>query len=101
MKAVVIDKPGGPDVLRYVEDLPLPKMKDDEILVKTEYSGINFIDTYFRSGLYPAPSLPLVLGYEGVGTVASIGNHNPYGLSEGDRVIWMNPGTHLPTTHLQ
>lgn len=91
MKAVVIDKPGGPEALRYAEDHPVPKLKDGEILVKAKYSGVNFIDTYFRSGLYPAPQLPYVLGYEGIGEVASIGSANPYGFQEGDNVMWMHP----------
>ena len=55
MKAVVIDKPGGLEALRYPEDHPVPKLKDTEVLVKTKYSGVNYIDTYFRLGLYQAP----------------------------------------------
>lgn len=90
MKAVVIDKPGGPEALRYAEDIPVPKPKDGEVLVKTRYSGVNFIDTYFRSGLYPAPHLPYVLGYEGAGEVVS-GGSGSYGLQEGDTVMWMHP----------
>lgn len=92
MKAVVIDKPGGPEALRYTEDHPVPKLKDTAVLVRTKYSGVNFLDTYFRSGLYPAPQLPLVLGSEGVGEVASTGSANPHNLQEGDTVIWMNQG---------
>lgn len=91
MKAVVIDKPGGPEALRYADDIPVPKPKDGEALVKTSYSGVNFIDTYFRSGLYPAPHLPYVIGYEGTGEVVSVGSGGQYGLKEGDTVMWMHP----------
>lgn len=96
MKAVVIDKPGGPDTLRYAEDLPVPNPKDNELLIKTTYSGVNYIDTYFRSGLYPAPSLPLIIGYEGAGEVAALppSGSNPHNFKVGDRVVWMQPGTY-------
>ncbi|OAP56668.1 hypothetical protein AYL99_08780 [Fonsecaea erecta] len=94
MKAIVIDKNGGPEALRVAEDFPVPTVKDGEVLVRTKYSGINYIDTYFRSGLYPAPTLPLVLGYEGVGEVVLVEDQNPYGLRQGDEVIWMNMGTY-------
>ena len=93
MRAVIIDKPGGPDALRLAEDFAVPEVKGERILVKTKFSGLNYIDTYFRSGLYPAPT-PLVIGYEGVGEVAEIGDHNPHGLKKGDRVAWMEPGTY-------
>jgi NADPH:quinone reductase len=91
MKAIVIDKPGGPDALRYAEDFPVPKPKDGEALVKAQYSGINYIDTYFRSGLYPAPQLPYVIGYEGAGEIVSLPAGNKDGLKEGDKVVWMHP----------
>lgn len=92
MKAVVCDKPGGPEVLRYTEDHPVPKVGDADVLVKNKLAGINYIDTYFRSGLYPAPSWPLVLGQEAVGTVVAVGGPNTYGLKEGDEVVWMKQG---------
>lgn len=46
MKGVVIEKTGGTDVLLYKEDLPVPELKDGEVLVKNEFIGINYIDTY-------------------------------------------------------
>lgn len=98
MKAVVCDKSGGPEVLRYTEDQPVPKVGDSEVLIKNKFGGINYIDTYFRTGLYPAPSWPLVLGQEGVGTVAAIGGSNPYGLKEGDEVVWMKQGAYAEYT---
>ena len=92
MKAVIIDKTGGPEVLRYTEDQAIPKLGDNDVLVKNKYGGINYIDTYFRTGLYPAPSFPHILGQEAVGTVAAVGSGNTYGLKEGDEVVWMKGG---------
>lgn len=45
MKAVVIEKTGGPQVLQYKTDVPVPEPKDNEVLIKNEYIGINYIDT--------------------------------------------------------
>ena len=70
MKAIYIDQPGGPDALIY-GDRPTPTPAAGEVLVKVAYSGVNFIDTYHRSGLYKLP-LPAVLGSEGAGTVEVI-----------------------------
>lgn len=92
MKAVVCDKTGGPEVLRYTDEQEVPKVGDNDVLIKNKYGGINYIDTYFRTGLYPAPSWPLILGQEGVGTVAAVGSGNTYGLKEGDEVVWMKQG---------
>lgn len=94
MKAVVVDKTGGPEVLRYTEDQPVPKPQDSEVLVKNKYGGINYIDTYFRTGLYPAASWPLIIGQEAVGTVVAAGSSNKYDLKEGDEVVWMKQGMH-------
>ncbi|KAF4123033.1 NADPH:quinone reductase [Geosmithia morbida] len=67
-KAVQIDEVGGVEVLRY-RDVPVPTPAAGQVLVRNEYSGVNFIDTYIRSGLYPSPSFPLTLGREGAGVV--------------------------------
>jgi NADPH2:quinone reductase len=85
MKAIVVREPGGPDVLRY-EDVPEPTLKPAEALVKVEAAGLNFIDTYQRSGAYKVP-LPLVLGQEGAGTVTALGS-SVEDLKVGDRVAW-------------
>lgn len=71
MKAVRIETNGGPEVLRLVE-LPTPKPGPGQVLVGIEAVGVNFIDTYQRSGLYQLP-LPAVLGQEGAGRVVSLG----------------------------
>ncbi|KAJ2902056.1 hypothetical protein MKZ38_001092 [Zalerion maritima] len=70
MRGIVIEEHGGPEKLKYSTELPVPEMKDGEVLVKNEYIGVNYIDTYFRTGLYAAP-LPLITGKEAAGTVAS------------------------------
>jgi len=72
MKAVVADPTGGPENLHLVE-LPKPEPGEGEVLVKLEASGVNFIDVYFRTGLYKAPETPVKLGNEGAGTVEAVG----------------------------
>ena len=71
MHAIAISETGGPDVLTYV-DIPVPTPGPGEVLIKAEAIGVNFIDTYFRTGLYPHP-LPFILGSEVSGTVAAVG----------------------------
>jgi len=89
MKGVYIEKTGGPEVLQYKTDIPLPELKEGEVLVKNEYISINYIDTYFRSGLYPPPSYPYILGREGAGTIAALGPNTPSSLSLGAPVVYM------------
>lgn len=71
MKAISIAKNGGPEVLELVS-LPKPIAQKGQVLVKNSFAGVNFIDTYHRSGLYPM-ALPLVLGREGAGVVEAVG----------------------------
>lgn len=71
MKAVRVHAPGGPEVLRY-EDVPQPAAKQGEALVKVDAAGLNYIDVYFRTGLYKA-ELPITLGLEAGGTVSAVG----------------------------
>ena len=70
MKAIRIHQFGGPEVLQY-EDVPDPSPKAGEALIKIDAAGVNFIDTYQRSGLYKVP-LPVTLGQEGGGTVTAV-----------------------------
>jgi NADPH:quinone reductase len=72
MKAVVVDSVGGAENLRYV-DLPDPQPAEGEAVIKVEAIGVNFIDVYFRSGLYKAPESPIRLGSEASGTVTAVG----------------------------
>jgi NADPH2:quinone reductase len=71
MHAIEITETGDPDVLHYVET-PIPTPGPGEVLIKAEAIGVNFIDTYFRTGLYPH-QLPFVPGSEVSGTVATVG----------------------------
>jgi NADPH:quinone reductase len=86
MKAIRVHSYGGPDVMKY-EDVAEPKPAKGEVLVKIAAAGLNFIDVYFRSGLYKVAQLPFIPGQEGAGTVAAIGD----GVTEvnlGDRVAY-------------
>src|SRR6266705_3413928 len=71
MKAVRVHTPGGPEALRH-EDAPEPTPKPGEAVVKIDAAGLNYIDVYFRSGLYKA-DLPATIGMEGGGTVVAVG----------------------------
>ncbi len=90
MRAIQIDHTGGPEVLE-LKDLPDPVAGPGEALVRVQFSGINFIDTYLREGRYPA-ELPYTLGQEGAGTIVSFGppgdDAPSPGLKVGDRVCW-------------
>src|SRR5437867_2328520 len=93
MKVVRIHKTGGPEVLSY-EDAPEPQPGKGEAVVKVEAIGVNFIDVYFRTGLYKAPSLPYTPGMEAAGTVSAIGSEVT-DVHVGDRVAYaMNPGAY-------
>ncbi len=83
MKAIRVNRTGGPDVLHY-EDCPRPDPGPGEVLVRTEAAGVNFIDVYRRTGQYPVP-LPFTIGQEGAGTVAAVGP-GVRDVREGDRV---------------
>src|ERR1700748_175537 len=72
MHAIEVAEHGGPEVLNYVEK-PRPSPTPGQVLIKAEAIGVNFVDTYFRSGLYPH-DLPFILGAEVAGTVAAVGN---------------------------
>jgi NADPH:quinone reductase len=85
MKAVYIEKTGGPEVLHSGE-MPKPQAAAGQALVKIAAAGVNFIDTYHRSGLYKLP-LPAILGLEGAGTVESVGE-GARTVKPGDRVAW-------------
>lgn len=71
MKAIRVQAPGGPEVLRY-EGVPDPAPGPDQVLVRIEAAGVNFIDVYQRTGLYRIP-LPGTLGLEAAGTIAALG----------------------------
>ncbi len=85
MKAVFVTEFGGPEKLRH-EEIATPKPKAGEALVQVYASGVNFIDIYFRSGLYKAEP-PVVLGMEGAGVVMETGE-GVETVKPGDRVAW-------------
>jgi len=103
MKAIQVKQPGGPEAMELV-DVPVPQPGPGQALVKLAASGVNFIDVYFRTGLYKA-DLPVTLGSEGAGIVESVGP----GVTEvapGDRVAYaMARGSYagyhvVPAAHL-
>jgi NADPH2:quinone reductase len=103
MKAIRIHAPGGPETMK-LEDVPQPEPKAGEAVVKVDAAGLNYIDVYFRSGLYKA-EYPLTLGLEAGGTVTAVGA-NAHGVKVGDRVAYTGvPGAYaeyavVPTARL-
>ncbi len=87
--AIVADAVGGPEVLQWRE-WPMPSTQAGEALVRHRAVGLNFIDTYFRSGLYPWPNTPLILGGEAAGVVEAVGPRVT-GIHTGDRVAYTLP----------
>ena len=85
MKAVFVTETGGPEKLRF-EDVPTPQPGPGQVLVNVRASGVNFIDIYYRTGLYKATP-PVILGMEAAGVVEVVGE----GVTEvqrGDRVVY-------------
>jgi NADPH2:quinone reductase len=85
MKAIQVQKNGGPEVLTLV-DIPAPKPKPNEAVVKISAAGVNFIDVYFRNGHYPS-TLPFTIGQEGSGIVTEVGA-DVKTFKPGDRVAY-------------
>jgi NADPH2:quinone reductase len=86
MRKVVVNELGGPEVLTLVET-PMPEPGPSEAVVRLTASGVNFIDTYFRTGLYVAPERTIGLGSEGAGVVERVGAEVTT-LRPGDRVAY-------------
>jgi NADPH:quinone reductase len=92
MKAIRVNAPGGPDVLRF-EDTPEPTPKAGEATVKVDAAGINYIDVYQRSGQYKL-ALPMTLGLEAGGTITAVGP-NVTDVKVGDKVAYTGiPGAY-------
>ena len=85
-KAVIATKPGGPEVLEYKE-ISVGNPKATEVKLKQTAIGVNFIDTYHRSGRYPGASFPNTIGVEAAGKIEEIGN-NVVNFKPGDRVCY-------------
>lgn len=86
MRVVQATRPGGPEVLAVV-DLPDPSPDPEQVIVEVAAAGVNFIDTYRRSGRYPVP-FPHVVGLEGAGTVVAVGS-DVTAVTVGDTVAWV------------
>lgn len=91
MRAVVVERFGGPDELKLA-DLPVPSPANGEVLVQVEVAGVNYIDVYMRNGAYGKSDtyktpLPMTIGMEAGGTVAALGE-GVQGLKAGDRVAY-------------
>ncbi|GEA88208.1 quinone oxidoreductase [Cellulomonas cellasea] len=93
MQTIQAGSAGGPEVLELVE-LPTPEPGPGQVRVRVAAAGVNFIDTYRRSGLYPVP-FPHVVGGEGAGTVEALGE-GVTRIDLGDRVAWASgaPGSY-------
>jgi len=99
MAAIRTPKTGPASVLEYTTSQPILTLQPGQILVKNTLAGVNYIDTYFRSGLNPAPpgaSMPMIIGEEAAGTVADANDHPDF--KPGDRVIWLHFGGYAAYT---
>lgn len=85
MRAIVVNSPGGPERMELVDFEP-PMLGEGEALVAVEAAGVNFIDIYHRSGVYPL-AMPARIGREGAGVVVAVGPGAPH-IREGERVAW-------------
>lgn len=85
-KRIQFSAHGGPEVLEYADYQPAD-LAADQVRVRNQAIGLNFIDTYYRSGLYPAPSMPSGLGAEGAGIVEAVGSAASR-FQVGDRVAY-------------
>lgn len=88
MKAIQISTHGGPEVLEWVE-LPAPRPGPGQLLLRQTAIGLNYIDTYHRTGLYPVPT-PFIPGMEAAGVVEALGE-GVTGFAVGDRVAYAWP----------
>ena len=93
MKAIRIHSPGGPEVLK-LEEVPDPQPGEGQAVVRVEAAGLNYVDVYFRTGLYKTAALPFIPGQEAAGTVAAVGP-GVTAVAVGDRVAYTGvPGTY-------
>ncbi len=84
-KTIIIQKPGPPESMQW-ENLEVPSPSSGQVTIKHSYIGLNYIDTYHRSGLYPLP-LPATIGMEGAGEVVEVGEGTEL-LKKGDKVVY-------------
>lgn len=92
--ALIVERTGGPEVLQW-RQIELPEVGDNEVQIRQEAVGVDFIDTQLRSGLLPLPKLPSGLGFAAAGVIEKVGK-SVTGLSEGDKVVYhfLTPGAY-------
>jgi NADPH2:quinone reductase len=95
MRAIQFAEVGPSSVLKLVQ-VPAPTFSPKSIVIANKAVGVNFIDTYHRSGLYPVP-LPYIPGREAAGVIDQIDPSNPK-FKKGDRVAYLSPGTYSEYT---
>ena len=86
VKAIRVHEVGGPEQMRF-EDVEVGDPGPGEIRIRHTVIGLNYIDVYFRTGLYPAPSMPMGIGMEAAGIVEAVGEGVTH-LAAGDRVAY-------------
>ena len=87
MKAVRVHQFGGPEVLKFEADVPIPKLGEGDVLVRVRAVGVNPVETYIRSGTYARkPNLPAILGNDCAGVVEDVGS-KVTSIKKGDRVF--------------
>ena len=84
--AILVHETGGPEVMKW-EEVDVGAPGEGEVRIRHTAVGLNYIDVYFRSGMYPAPQMPFTPGFEGAGVVEAVGP-GVSGLAEGDRVCY-------------
>uniref|UniRef100_A0A914WT24 Enoyl reductase (ER) domain-containing protein n=1 Tax=Plectus sambesii TaxID=2011161 RepID=A0A914WT24_9BILA len=91
MRAIVVQKFGGPEVLQLDSDYPKPTLADNKVLLRVRCIGVNPVETYIRAGTYARlPQLPYIPGNDGAGTVEAVGS-GVTAFKPGDRVFWTRP----------
>eukprot|EP00753_Platysulcus_tardus_P014737 PLAT4440.5.p1 GENE.PLAT4440.5~~PLAT4440.5.p1 ORF type:complete len:412 (+),score=135.50 PLAT4440.5:38-1237(+) len=95
-RAIVMHETGDVDVLK-LEDVELQPPQPGQLLLRVERTGVNFVDTYHRTGLYSVP-LPFTPGGEAAGVVEAVGEDAASDFSVGDRVLYIGPGCY--STHV-
>ena len=89
-KAIICTAPGGPENLKW-QEVPIPQPGEFEVLIHQKSVGLNFIDVYYRTGLYKPPSYPVILGQEASGIIEKVGK-NATQFKVGDRVAYGTGG---------
>lgn len=95
--SILLQSPGGPDHFRW-QEVPLPEPGPGQVRLKQEAVGVNFIDVYHRTGLYPLPAYPHGVGMEAAGVVEAVGE-GARDFSKGDRVAYAMGGPGAYATH--